>query len=54
MRKLIERRTRMVHLTGPAVVLIAVVGYLGINSIVRFIDNLFDKDESKRSEDKRK
>ena len=42
----------MVQLTGPAVAVIAVVAYLGIDAIVHFVGNLFERDKDK--EDSRK
>ena len=44
----------MVTLTAPAVAIIAVVGYLGINSIVNFVSNLFERDKDKPDEDSHK
>ena len=38
----------MIHITAPAVAIIAVVGYLGIDAIVHFVGNLFDRDTDKR------
>lgn len=42
----------MVTITGPAVVVIAVIGYLGIDTIVHFVGNLFEKDKNKKGESK--
>lgn len=43
----------MMQFTGPAVAVIAVIGYLGIDAIVRFVGNLFNGKE-KQDEDKQK
>ena len=37
----------MITITGPAVAIIAVIGYLGINSIANWVSDLFRKDTEK-------
>ena len=37
----------MVTITGPAVAVIAVIGYLGINSIVGWVNGLIKRDLEK-------
>lgn len=41
----------MIQLTAPAVAIIVVVGYLGINSIVNFVGGLFKTDKKNEDED---
>ena len=52
MSRLIERRNVIVvTLTGPAVVAIAAIGYIGINAIVNWIGDQFkDKDDDKNKQ----
>lgn len=38
----------MVTITGPAVVIIAIIGYLGIDTIAHCVGNLFEKDKNKK------
>ena len=37
----------MIPITGPAVAIIAVIGYLGINAIANWVGDLFRKDMEK-------
>lgn len=41
----------MVQVTGPAVVIICAIAYLGIDAIVHFVGNLFEKNKDKLKED---
>ena len=44
----------MIHITGPAVVIGIIVAYLGMDAIVHFVGNLFEKDREKQDEEKQK